>query len=66
MVENETQTEELQIREAITQTNVVELCEEDCQTEDLITYEVEIQVNGLQETVEMGTGPDTQILEKAR
>jgi len=42
------------------------LCEEDCQTEDLITYEVEIQVNGLQETVEMGTGPDTQILEKAR
>ena len=28
--------------------------------------EVEIQVNGLQETTEMGTGPDTGILEKAR
>ena len=54
------------MREGISQTNVVELCDEDCQTEDILTYEVEIQVNGLQETTEMGTGPDIDILEKAR
>lgn len=49
---------------AITQTTQIELCDEDCQTEEKQQQSREIQVSFKTESTEMGTDPDQDIFEQ--
>jgi (2Fe-2S) ferredoxin len=61
--EIQTQTELMSSKVAITQTSKVELCDEDCQTEEKQQQTREIQVSFKTESTEMGTDPDGDLLE---
>ena len=58
-----TQTEEVINRDGITQTNIVEYNEEDCQTDTIDTYDAGVQSGKPLEVCEVGTDPDQALLD---
>lgn len=57
-MDSSTQTLSLMNKDAITQTQTVEYNDEDCQTDAVCSFSVEVQVEMKAQTMEMGTDPD--------
>ena len=62
----QTQTEEKLNKEAITQTTILEFNEEDCQTDPVESYEFGAQVQFKSQVQDVGTDPDTDLIEKEK
>ena len=62
------QTDDPSSREAITQTLIIDMVDEDCQTYKASSFDEQVQVNILKvsESAEVGTEPDREVLDAAQ